>query len=93
MPDFKDMVTIHPIKDPNHLHSLHLFYRTLDYEELFFEKQAIEKSLASLCQSLPSDLVPPSFLSAKCQIQFGTSHLYDKNSKPVKNVHKHHKKF
>ena len=91
-PELRDIITIHPIKDPSHVYSLHLFYRTLDYEELFFKKQSVERSLSSLCEALPNDLVPPSFLEEDCVVPFGSSHLYDKYSKPVKRTHKHHQK-
>ena len=90
--DFREMISIHPIKDPDHIHSFHLFYKTLAYEDVFLEQQKLSRSLSSLCKNLPSRLVPPSFLSTNCSIEFGSSHQYSKNSPPQKRqVHHHHK--
>jgi chondroitin sulfate synthase len=92
-PEFRDVITIHPIKDPDHVRSLHLFYQTLDFEEVFLRKQILERSLSSVCRDLPPNLVPPSFRETECAVEFATNHVYDRNSGPVRRqVHHHHQK-
>ena len=90
--EFREAITVHPIKDPTHIRALHLFYSTLDYEELFFKSQAMERALTSLCkEQLPPGLVPPSFLQAECKIDFSATHSYDDKTTLKKGkVHHHH---
>ena len=91
-PEFKDMITIHPVKQPDNIRALHLFYKSLDYENAYRLKKDTETSLTHLCNTLPTNLVPPSYKKSNCNIEFSSSHYYEEGvlSKPPK-LHHHHK--
>ena len=90
--EFRDMISIHAIKDGDHLRSLHLFYKTLEYEHLFELHKEIQNSLNNLCKKLPHELVPPSFISSGCNIEFDSFHYYKKDIVTAKqHVHRSHK--
>ena len=91
-PEFREAITIHPIKDPDHIRAVHLFYKTLEYEQLFLSKQATQRTVTSLCKQLPAELVPLGLLKDECNIPFSTTHTYTVASTAVqkKRVHKHH---
>lgn len=85
------MITLHAVKDPDHIRALHLFYKTLEYEDLFEQREQAKKIVTSLCKNLPHQLVPPSFIDAGCNIEFASSHSYDQDNPPENiQVHKHH---
>ena len=55
---FREAITIHPVKQPENIFSIHHFYKTLEHSAL--EKQLVEKNVAieTLCKKLPANLVP-----------------------------------
>ncbi|KAL5497576.1 hypothetical protein EMCRGX_G014073 [Ephydatia muelleri] len=67
LPEFKKAITVHPIKQPDNMRSLHHFYKRLDFEESYKWSMQLASKVNQLCTSLPPSLHPPSY-STNCQL-------------------------
>ena len=73
-PVFREIVSLHPVKDQRNMLSIHHFYKTLEFERQYEELFDLMSYTNDLCRSLPHHLVPPAFVSTgRCnlQISFG----------------------
>ena len=78
---FKAAITVHPIKQPDNMLSLHHYYKRLEFEESLRISQQLATKVNKICESLPPSLHPPSYpsncgLSVKSNIVEQTSLLY-----------------
>ena len=63
-------MTVHPVKIPENMRSIHHFYKTLEFEELYEELHNMSGYLNRLCDDLPNHVAPPPFASAGCNLKF-----------------------
>ena len=63
------MITVHPVKNPDNMRSVHHFYKTVELQATFSDLQNTTRHLNQLCSSLPVHLQPPSFASSGCHLQ------------------------
>ena len=68
-PRYQDMITVHPVKNPDNMRSVHHFYKTVELQAAFSQLQNMTLHLNQLCSSLPVHLQPPSFASSGCHLQ------------------------
>lgn len=78
---FKRAITVHPIKQPENMLSLHHYYKRLEFEEAYKRALELAAKVNKLCEYLPPSLLPPSpatncQLSIKSNIIEQTSLLY-----------------
>lgn len=52
------------------MRSIHHFYKTLEFEELYEELHNMSGYLNELCETLPNHVAPPPFASAGCNLKF-----------------------
>ena len=70
---FKEVLTIHPVKKPENLLSIHHFYKTMEYKTLEKEIRRKSQDLSALCKHLPEDLVPPPSYKSGCSNSTGNA--------------------
>ena len=68
-PSFQNLITIHPIKNPENMLSLHHFYKTLDFEKDYENLYETADYLNKLCEQLPAHVTPPLSVSAGCNLK------------------------
>ncbi len=68
-PSLQHLITIHPIKLPANMLSVHHFYKTLDFEAKYEQVHAMADMLNGLCKQLPSHVAPPLSTSAGCDLK------------------------
>lgn len=56
---FRELATVHPVKQPHNLYALHHFYKVIELSSLTATLQRLQKSIVSLCGKLPRSLYPP----------------------------------
>ena len=66
---FREIVSMHPVKDPRNMLSIHHFYKILEFEKKHEELFDLMSYTNNLCRSLPLHLVPPAFVSTECNLQ------------------------
>lgn len=66
-PEFKRAITVHPIKQPDNMLSVHHFYKRLDFEESYKQTLQLASKVNKVCESLPPSLHPPSY-ATNCQL-------------------------
>ena len=94
-PYYQDLISIHPVKNPDNMLSIHHFFKTVDFEELYEELDEMAHEINDICLTLPVHLVPPPFASAGCDIavasnkqcKFETAEINGVGSYLVKNDH------
>lgn len=55
---FRDLITLHPVKHPHNLLSVHHFYKTLQYQTLSLDLVHRHYQIKQLCKDLPPHLRP-----------------------------------
>lgn len=68
-PSFQNLITIHPIKNPENMLSVHHFYKTLDFEGDYESLHETADYLNKLCRQLPPHVSPPLSASAGCNLK------------------------
>lgn len=68
-PKLQDLITIHPVKDPNSMYALHHFYKTLTFQKSYKDLQIMADNLNTLCSKLPSYVAPPRSISTSCDLK------------------------
>lgn len=69
-PDLRKLISIHPIKNPHNMLSVHHFYKTLDFEVSYRETEEMADYINHLCEEeLPSYVAPPLSASAGCDLK------------------------
>ena len=71
---FREVVSVHPVKDPLNMHSIHHFYKTLEFERQYEELFDLMSYTKELCQNLAENLVPPGFLSTGCNLKLSNEY-------------------
>ena len=56
---FKEVITVHPVKQPSNLYALHHFYKMSEYSALTTQLPKLQSVISSLCTKLPTSLSPP----------------------------------
>lgn len=69
LPHLRSLITLHPIKNPHNMLSVHHFYKSLDLEEQYEDIHAAALYLNNLCRQLPAGVSPPLSVSAGCDIK------------------------
>ena len=91
---FREIVSMHPVKDPHNMKAIHHFYKTLEFEERYEELFDLMSYTNQLCRSLPDSLVPPAFISTGCSLRIhqegekggaGRSYLVNRSTAVVAN--------
>ena len=72
-PAFRDIVSMHPVKNPLNMHAIHHFYKTLEFEQQYEKLFDLTTYTNQLCKNLPEHLVPPSFVSTGCNLKLSQS--------------------
>ena len=81
------VITIHPIKDPNVMRSVHHFYKTVYFELHYSKLSALATDINHLCSLLPSELAPPySVLTAGCSLALHPELSYLNSSNRVSHL-------
>lgn len=52
----RQAISIHPVKNPDNMHAVHHFYKTLDMQKLQNEKRLAQMTSVQTCQQLPQNL-------------------------------------
>lgn len=60
---FKHAITIHPVKQPANVYSIHHYYKIREHIALQRDLQASEATIKALCAKLPAHLIPHSFIN------------------------------
>ena len=60
---FKEAITIHPVKQPANMYSIHHFYKIKEHSALWRKLQESEADIKALCGKLPAHLVPHQFIN------------------------------
>ena len=68
-PAFRDVITLHPIKQPEHLHTVHHFYEVVRARKVEEELQSLQRAIRGLCEKIPSRLWPPWQVMDSCSIE------------------------
>lgn len=68
-PSLRRLITIHPIKKPDNMLSLHHFYKSLEFEEDYERLHKTTDYLNALCRELPPGMAPPLSVSASCNLK------------------------
>lgn len=68
-PSFRNLITIHPLKQPGNMLSVHHFYKTLDLEEDYESLHKMADHLNKVCKQLSPHVAPPLSVSAGCDLQ------------------------
>lgn len=66
---FQDLITVHPVKQPGSMLSVHHFYKSLDFQESYKNLRETADYLNRLCQLLPPDASPSLSASAGCDLK------------------------
>ena len=83
-PHFRELITVHPVKDPNNMRSLHHFFTTLEFESKYEELNGLVGYLNDLCETLPPHVAPPRSASTGCDLKLHP-HLAYFNSSSIFN--------
>ena len=80
---FRNLISLHPIKDPQNMLSVHHFYKTLELEEAYKELHESAEYLNQLCKRLAPHVAPPLSTSAGCYVKLHPPQLtrYNESSK------------
>lgn len=70
-PVFRDIISLHPVKNPVNMLAIHHFYKTLEFEHQYERLFDLTSYTNKLCESLPQNLLPPGFLSTSCNLKIG----------------------
>ena len=68
-PAFRDLITLHPVKQPENLYAVHHFYKVLQARKVQNELQNIQSSINSMCAKMPASLAPPWQAMQTCTVQ------------------------
>ena len=68
-PVFRDLITLHPIKQPENLYAVHHYYEVARAGKLQKQLQEIEEGIKSICENIPEGLAPPWQLMPSCSVQ------------------------
>ena len=65
-PAHQNLITIHPIKQPENLYAVHHFFLVARASKAQGELQGIEGEISSVCQKIPDKLAPPWQIMPTC---------------------------
>ena len=68
-PVFKDLITLHPIKKPEHLYTVHHYYKVMQARLVQEGLKDIETGINDMCEKIPSNLAPPWQIMPTCTVQ------------------------
>lgn len=68
-PAFRDVITLHPVKQPEHLYTVHHFYEVVRARKVEQELQNLQTAIRGLCEKIPSRLWPPWQAMDSCSIE------------------------
>lgn len=66
-PVFKEIITVHPVKQPQNLYSIHHFYQVMEFQKTQQKLTELQTNIAILCKKLPPNLIPPSQAVNTCK--------------------------
>ena len=69
-PMFRDLLTVHPIKEPENLRSLHHFYRVVEFRNEQEKLQRLQGDIKTLCKGFNQTLQSPWQTLEVCEVQF-----------------------
>ena len=68
-PIFKEIITVHPVKQPRNLYSIHHFYQVLEFQKTQRLLQELQTNVAALCKKLPPNLAVPWKATDTCEVK------------------------
>lgn len=68
-PVFRDLLTLHPVKQPENLYAVHHYYEVARAGKLQKQLQEIEAGISSICEKIPEGFGPPWQLLPTCSVQ------------------------
>ena len=68
-PVFRDLITLHPIKQPKNLYAVHHMYEVTRARRVQRELQAIEAGINAACERIPPEIAPPWQVMPACTVQ------------------------
>ena len=68
-PSFKEIISVHPVKQPQSMYSIHHFYQVLEFQKVQRTLQTLQTNIATLCNKLPSTLAPPWQARESCKVK------------------------
>ena len=68
-PSFKEIISVHPVKQPQSMYSIHHFYQVLEFQKVQRTLQTLQTNIATLCNKLPSTLAPPWQAMESCKVK------------------------
>ena len=68
-PVFRDLITLHPVKQPENLYAVHHYYEVARARKLQKELQDIESGVNYICEKIPEGLSPPWQIMPSCSVQ------------------------
>ena len=68
-PIFRDIISLHPVKNPVNMLAIHHFYKTLEFEHQYEQLFDLTSYTNKLCKTLPEHLLPPGFISTTCNLK------------------------
>ena len=80
-PDLQKAITIHPVKKPANMLSLHHFYKALEFKHDYEAIHAMAEYLNRLCSQLPPHTSPSLSLSPGCNLKLHPHLAYFNTSK------------
>lgn len=72
-PIFRDIISLHPVKNPVNMLAIHHFYKTLEFEHQYERLFDLTSYTNKLCKTLPEHLLPPGFISTTCNLKISYS--------------------
>ena len=68
-PLFSKLITLHPLKQPEHLYAVHHFYEVERAQKVKQDLQKLQTSISALCDKMPSSLYPPWQTMESCTVE------------------------
>lgn len=68
-PRLEELITVHPVKNPDNMRSLHHFYKSLEFKDTYNNLYTMVTYINSLCKLLPPSLAPPLSASVGCNLR------------------------
>lgn len=60
-PLFRQLITLHPIKRPEHMYSVHQFYTVLSRQATHKSLVNAQNTINEMCRKIPANLLPQNF--------------------------------
>jgi hypothetical protein len=68
-PRLEELISVHPVKNPGNMQSLHHFYKSLAFQQSYDKLHNMVGNLNKLCKLLPPNLAPPPSASVGCDLK------------------------